>query len=357
MPRVHFAAANTPTATASAVALSLLAGAGGVIGATAPAAAEDKVVNVYSSRHYDTDLALYENFTEQTGIKVNLIEAGADALLERLKAEGANSPADLLITVDAGRLWRAAEAGFLSPVDSAVLDQRVPEKYRHPDDLWFGLSTRARVIVYNQAKGLPDGLADYEDLADPAYEGMICIRSSSNIYNISLMAELIETVGEDAAEDWAEGVVANFARDPEGNDTAQIKAVAAGECDLALANTYYVGRLLGSENPDDRAVGEAVGILFPNQDDRGAHVNISGAGVLANAPHRENAVAFLEYLASEEAQRLFADGNNEYPVVEDVTPSGPIKAFMDFKASEVNANVYGANARTATEVYDRAGWK
>jgi len=350
MLRLRLAA---PTAAPLAAVLAALAAA---TAASTAAKAED-VVNVYSSRHYDTDLALYQTFTEQTGIEVNLIEAGADALLERLQAEGANSPADLLITVDAGRLWRAAEAGLLSPVESEVLEDRVPDKYQHPDDLWFGLSTRARVIVYNQDKGLPDGLEDYEDLADPAYADMICIRSSSNIYNISLMAELIEIMGQDEAQAWAEGVVANFARDPEGNDTAQIKAVAAGQCDLALANTYYVGRLLGSENPDDRAVGEAVGILFPNQDDRGAHVNISGAGLLANAPHRDNAVAFLEYLVSDEAQRLFADGNNEYPVVEAVEPTGPIKAFMDFKASAINANVYGANARTATEVFDRAGWQ
>ncbi len=341
----------------AAPAVAPLAGILAALTASTAATAADDVVNVYSSRHYDTDLALYEQFTERTGIEVNLIEAGADALLERLQAEGANSPADMLVTVDAGRLWRAAQSGLLAPVESDVLETRIPAKYQHPENLWFGLSTRARVVVYNAEKGLPEGLKDYEDLADPAYAGMICIRSSSNIYNISLMAELVEVLGQDAAQGWAEGVVANFARDPEGNDTAQIKAVAAGQCDLALANTYYVGRLLGSENPDDRAVGEAVGILFPNQDNRGAHVNISGAGVLANAPNRDNAIAFLEYLASDEAQRLFANGNNEYPVVAAVEPTGPIKAFTDFKASAVNANVYGANARAATEVFDRAGWR
>lgn len=329
--------------------------AGAAILAAAPALAQEEV-NVYSSRHYDTDLALYENFTEMTGIEVNLIEAGADELIERIQAEGVNSPADLLITVDAGRLWRAATAGILSPVDSEILEANVPEKYQHPENLWFGLSTRARVIIFNQENGAPEGLDTYEDLADPAYEGMVCIRSSSNIYNISLMAELIEVLGAEAAEDWAEGVVANFAREPEGNDTAQIRAVAAGECDLAVANTYYVGRLLASDNEDDRAVGEAVGIIFPNQDGRGAHVNISGAGVLANAPNRANAIAFLEYLTSDEAQQLFADGNNEYPVVETVEPTGPISSYTDFVASEVNANVYGANAAEATEVYDRAGW-
>jgi len=329
--------------------------AGTAVLMAAPALAQE--VNVYSSRHYDTDQALYDNFTEQTGIRVNLIEAGSDELIERIRAEGQNSPADLLITVDAGRLWRADQAGLLTEIDSPLLDERVPEKYRHPDGKWYGLSTRARVIVYNLEDGAPEGLEDYEDLADPAYEGMICIRSSSNIYQISLMAELIEVLGEEAAEEWARGVMANFARPPEGNDTAQIQAVAAGECGLALANTYYVGRLLASDDPADRAVGEQVGIVFPNQDDRGAHVNISGAGVVATAPNADNAVAFLEYLASDEAQRLFADGNNEYPVVEGVEPTGPISEYTDFVASNVNANVYGENAAAAVQVYDRVGWE
>lgn len=314
-------------------------------------------VNVYSSRHYDTDIALYDNFTEQTGIAVNLIEAGSDELIERIRSEGANSPADLLITVDAGRLWRADQAGVLAPVDSDLLRERVPAKYRHPDDHWFGLSTRARVIIYDKDLGAPEGLEDYEDLADPAYEGMVCIRSSSNIYQISLMAELLEVHGEDVAEEWARGVVANFARPPEGNDTAQINAVAAGECRVALVNTYYVGRLMASDDPAEREIGEQIGIIFPNQDDRGAHVNISGAGLIATAPNPENAVAFLEYLASDEAQQLFADGNNEYPVVEGVEPAGPIGAYSDFIPSEVNANVYGENADAAVRVYDRAGWE
>jgi len=331
----------------------LLAGAATLV--AVPAMAQE--VNVYSSRHYDTDIALYDNFTEQTGIEVNLIEAGSDELIERIEAEGANSPADLLITVDAGRLWRADQAGLFTPVDSDVLAERVPEKYRHPDNHWFGLSTRARVIVYNVDDGAPEGLETYEDLADPAYEGMVCIRSSSNIYQISLMAELIEVHGEEVAEEWATGVVDNFARPPEGNDTAQIRSVAAGECGVALVNTYYVGRLLASDDPADVEIGEQIGIIFPNQDGRGAHVNISGAGVMANAPNPDNAVAFLEYLVSDEAQRLFADGNNEYPVVEDVEPTGPIREYSDFIASDVNATVYGENAEAAIRVYDRAGWE
>lgn len=330
---------------ATAIALALLA--------AAPAGAAE--LNLYSARHYDTDLALYDAFTARTGIAVNLIEGEADELIERILAEGAASPADLLVTADGGRLHRAVEAGLFAAVDSAVLEARVPAKYRHPGNLWFGLTTRARVIVYDKARGLPEGLEDYEDLALPRWRGEICIRSSSNIYNVSLMAELIEVLGEAAAEDWARGLAANLARPPQGGDTDQIKAVAAGECRIGVANTYYWGRLAASASADDRAVAGKVGIIFPNQDDRGAHVNLSGAGVLATAPNREAAVAFLEFLTTDEAQRVFADGNNEYPVVAGVQPTGPIAAYLDFRASEVNAAVYGTNATRAIQVYDRAG--
>ncbi|MGP1394926.1 MAG: Fe(3+) ABC transporter substrate-binding protein [Inquilinaceae bacterium] len=314
-------------------------------------------INVYSSRHYDTDLALYDRFTEETGVEINLIEGDSDELIERIRSEGVNSPADVLITVDAGRLWRAAEADLFQPVESEVLEERVPESLRHPDGLWFGLSKRARVVVYDREQGLPDGLETYEDLADPAYRGMVCSRSSSNIYSQSLLASVIANVGEEEAEAWAEGVVANFAREPEGNDTAQITAVAAGECRLAIVNTYYVGRLLASDEAADREVGESIGILFPSQDGRGTHVNISGAGVLRNAPNAEAATRFIEYLTSPEAQTLFAEGNNEYPVVEDVPVEGPIAAFGAFKADTVNASLLGEYNPAAVRVFDRVGWK
>lgn len=339
---------NVTKTAVSSLAIAMVVGA---------AAAQAQELNIYSSRHYDTDQALYDNFTDQTGITINLIEAGADELIERLVAEGENSPADLLITVDAGRLWRADQAGLLQPVNSDILDERIPEHLQHPDNHWFGFSKRARVIVYNVDDGAPEGLENYEDLADPAYEGMICIRSSSNIYNISLMSALLESVGPEAAQGWAEGVVANMARDPEGNDTAQLRAVAAGECALGVSNTYYVGRLLASDDADDRAVGEQLGIIFPNQDNRGTHVNISGAGVLANAPNPDAAVAFLEYLTSDEAQGYFAEGNNEYPVVEGTAVPGPIANFGEFNEEALNADVYGANAAEAVRVYDRAGWQ
>lgn len=310
-------------------------------------------VNVYSARHYDTDLALYDTFTERTGIRVNLIEGGSDALIERIGQEGDLSPADMLITVDGGRLWRAAEAGILQPVSSDVLESRIPANLQDPNNLWFGLSKRARVIVVGKSESLPTP-ATYEDLAKPVYKGRVCMRSSSNIYNLSLMASLIETLGQDAAEGWARGVVNNFARPPQGNDTAQLRAVAAGECGVSIANTYYIGRLLGSEDPEDQAVIENIEIIFPNQDGRGTHVNLSGAGVTRYAPNRDNAIAFLEYLTSEYAQRLFAEGNNEYPIVGATT--GPIAELGDFNEDDVNASVYGKRQAEAVRVYDRAGW-
>jgi len=316
-----------------------------------------EVVNVYTARHYDTDEALYDNFTEQTGIEVNWIEGGSDELLERINSEGDNSPADVLITVDAGRLWRAKEAGILQAIDSEVLETRIPGYLQDPDNTWFGLSTRARVIMYNEDMVDPSMLSTYEALANPEFADMICIRSSSNIYNQSLAASLIETLGVEATEDWAEGVVSNFAREPQGNDTAQIEAAAAGECPIVMANTYYWGRLMASDDPADNAIAEAVGVFFPNQAGRGTHVNISGAGVVEGAPNRENAIMFLEYLASEEAQRLFAEGNNEYPAVESVAPSGPIASLGDFEAEEINVNVYGENNAEAVRMFDRAGWR
>ncbi len=319
------------------------------------AGSADSVVNVYSARHYDTDLQLYDRFTETTGVRVNLIEGSSDGLMERIVNEGEFSPADMLITVDAGRLWRAADRGVFQPVESEVLSERVPAHLRDPDGLWFGLSKRGRVIVYNNANGLPDGISRYEDLADESLRGQVCMRSSGNIYNLSLLGSLIEHHGEEGALAWAEGVVANFHRPPQGNDTAQLRAVAAGECGVSIANTYYIGRLMGAEDEADKAVTQDIGVLFPNQDDRGAHVNISGAGIARHAPNRANAVAFLEYLTSDFAQRLFAEGNNEYPVVGDAT--GPIAKLGTFKEDAVNASVLGANQALAVQTFDRAGWR
>jgi len=316
-----------------------------------------KEVNVYSARHYDTDEALYDGFTQQTGIEVNLIEGNADQLIERIKSEGANSPADVLITVDAGRLWRAEEAGILQPVSSSVLEAAVPENLRHPEDLWFGLSERARVIVYDKDQVKPSELSTYEALGDPKWKGKVCIRSSNNVYNQSLVASMIETNGVEATEKWAKSLVSNLAREPEGGDIEQIQAVAAGECEVAIANHYYWARLATSQNSQEQAVAKQVGVFFPNQNGRGTHINISGAGVVKDAPNQSNAVKFLEYLVSPEAQKIFTQGNNEYPVVSGV-PLNPVVAKLgEFKSDEVNVSVYGENNPEAVELMDRVGWK
>jgi iron(III) transport system substrate-binding protein len=312
-------------------------------------------VNLYSSRHYDTDLALYEDFTEATGITVNRIEADADALIERIQSEGEFSEADLLITVDAGRLWRAEEAGIFAPLESTTLTERVPDHLRHPDGLWYGLSTRARVIIYNKEVGKPTPLATYADLANPVHKGKVCIRPSSSIYNISLLASMIAHEGAAKAEGWAKGVVANFARDPQGNDTAQIEAVASGECGIALVNSYYLAKIAAS-GEEGAATIDAVGIVFPNQDSTGAHVNISGAGLVKTAPNRENAIRFLEYLTDEKAQGYFANGNNEYPVVAGLKGSSAVEALGSFKPDTINASELGKNQKEAVEVFDKAGW-
>lgn len=315
------------------------------------AAAEE--LNVYSSRHYDTDAELYAEFTEQTGIKINLIEGKDDALIERLKAEGDNSPADVFITVDAGRLWRADDAGLFQPVSSDVLEARIPANLRHPDGHWFGITKRARVIIYNTDNGKPEGLNDYEDLAKPAFDDMVCIRSSSNIYNQSLVASLIANHGLEKTEAWLKGFVGNFARPPQGNDTAQIAAVSAGECPLGIVNTYYVGRQVAAESD----IGKNIGIIFPNQDDRGTHINISGIGVTTTAKNKEAAVKFIEFLTTPEAQRLFAHANNEYPVVEGIEGPESLQKFGDFKQDDLSASVVGELNPEAVKAMDRAGWK
>lgn len=312
-------------------------------------------VNVYSARHYDTDMALYEHFTKLTGVKVNLIEGGSDALIERIINEGEFSPADMLITVDAGRIWRAQEKGIFQAIESKTMNERVPAHLRNADGFWYGLSKRARVIAFNKKRGLPIEVNNYEDLANPALVGQVCMRTSSNIYNLSLMSALIEASGETAAETWATGVVANFARSPQGNDTAQLKAVAAGECGVTIANTYYLARILGSEKAQDKAIAASLGVIFPNQGERGSHVNISGAGITKYAPNKDNAVLFLEYLTSDFAQQLFAEGNNEYPILGPAT--GPVAKLGRFKEDNVDVQVLGQRQAQAVKVYDRSGWQ
>jgi len=330
-----------------------------LLGIPVVSSAQVREVNVYSSRHYDTDDQIYAAFTAQTGIRVNLIEGGEDELIERIRSEGANSPADVLITVDAGRLWRAQQAGLLQPITSPTLEARIPANLRDPEGYWVGLSKRARVIMYSTERVNPADLSTYEALADPQWRGKIIVRSSSHVYNQSLMSSMIEAIGPDATERWARGLVANFARRPQGADTDQLKAVAAGEGDIAITNTYYLARLTKSDNSEDRAVAARVAPFFPNQGpgDRGAHVNISGGGVVATSRNRDNAVAFLEFLTSDIAQAVFAQGSNEYPAVPG-TPLDPVLAsFGSFREDAVNAARYGANSPLALTIMDRAGWR
>ena len=322
------------------------------------AQAEERVLNLYSSRHYQTDEALYADFTRQTGIKINRIEAGDDALIERIRNEGTRSPADVLVTVDAGRLWRAEQLGLLQPLKSPVLEARIPASFREPDGRWFGFSLRARVIAYNKDKVKPAEIRTYENLAEPKWKGRVCMRSSTNIYNLSLMGALIEHLGEKKAEDWAKGVRANLAHEPKGGDTDQLKSVAAGACDVTISNQYYYARLARSAKPEDQRVAGKLGIVFPNQESWGTHVNISGAGMLKNSPHPEAAKAFLEYLASDSAQRYFASGNNEWPVVAGLKVDNPVLAdFGVFKRDRINVAVLGRNQPGAQKIYDRVAWK
>jgi iron(III) transport system substrate-binding protein len=335
-----------------ASALSALVGAFAL--ASTALAAE---VNLYTARHYDGDDKLYEVFTKATGIKVNVLQADADKLIERLKAEGANSPADVFITVDAGRLWRAQETGLLKPTKSAVLEKAVPAHLRDPDGQWFGLTKRVRIIVYSTERLKPAEVPNYEGLADAKWKGKLLIRSSNHIYNQSLVGSLVAAHGEAWTEGWIKGVVGNLARAPKGGDTDQIKAVAAGEGDLAVVNHYYLANLRKSSKPEDKAVVAKVDAKLPNQDGRGAHVNVSGAGILKAAPHPVEALKFIEFLVTPEAQKVLIEGNSEFPVVAGVAVPEVLKPFGSFKEDTLNAAVYGRNNGEALKLADRGGWR
>jgi iron(III) transport system substrate-binding protein len=326
-----------------------------------PAHAQEKVLNLYSARHYQTDEALYTDFTKATGIKVNRVEADDAGILARLKAEGSASPADVILLVDAARLWRGEQEGLFQPVKSAVLDQRIPPALRGADvgqgAQWYGMSTRARIVVYDKARVKPGDVDSYEKLAAPALKGQICIRSGSHPYNLSLFGSVLERAGPQATEAWLKGVVANLARDPKGGDTDQIRAVASGECRVAVTNSYYFARLLRSNRPEDKAVIERVGVMFPDQAGAGTHVNVAGAAVARNAKNRDAAVAFLEYLASDSAQRYFADGNNEYPVAVGVAPNAVLTSLGRFKTETVPIAKVGANTAQVQQMLDRVGFK
>ena len=313
-------------------------------------------LNLYSSRHYDTDERLYSDFEEQTGIKINRIEGKADELLTRMEAEGENSPADVLLTVDTSRLERAKSMGLLQTIESPVLNSSLPDYVRDDDGQWYGFSQRARILFYDK-NDVSEPPQTYEDLADPKYKGQICIRSSSNVYTQTITAALIEHLGADAVKGWAEAVVGNFARDPQGGDTDQLRGIVSGECDIAMSNTYYFGRAIRKPVDGVSDSVEMIGWVFPNQDSYGAHMNLSGGGVAAHAPNKENAVKFLEYLASAQAQEYFSSGNDEYPAVPGVGISPSVASLGFFKPDDLDASAIAANVPEAQKLLDQVGWK
>jgi len=335
-----------------------------LLAVSAGAFAQEQVLNLYSARHYSTDEALYANFTKATGIKINRVDADDAGILARLKAEGTASPADVILLVDAARLYKGEVEGLFQPIKSKLLDDAIPARYRAkatPEGTpWFGFSTRARVIVYDKVKVKREDVDTYEELADPKNKGKVCIRSGSHPYNLSLFGAVTEHLGEQKAEAWLKGVVANLARDPKGGDTDQIKGVGSGECQIGVSNSYYVARLLRSSNPDDKALMERVGVMFPNQNSWGTHLNIAGGAVAKNAKNPANAVKFLEYLASAEAQNYFANGNNEWPTAKGVKVNNPALQAMgggDFKSETIPLAAVGANQVKVQQMLDRVGFR
>lgn len=317
----------------------------------------DNEVNLYSARQEILIKPLLDAFTKETGIKVNIISSKADALLTRIQAEGANSPADVLLTTDAGRLHRAKSAGIFTTVNSELLNSNIPENYRDKDNQWFGLSVRARPIMITEAAAGYD-ITRYEDLADPTLTGQICIRSSGNIYNQSLIASFIDSLGTANTESWAKGLVSNFAREPRGGDRDQIRAAAAGQCSIVVANTYYLANMLSSKDKaDDLKAAGKMKVIWPNQADRGTHVNVSGAGVLQSAKNTQNAIKLIEFLASDSAQEIYANVNFEYPVKEGITLNPILNSWGNFKADPISLSKLGLNNADAVQLMDRASWK
>ncbi|ABM36924.1 Fe(3+) ABC transporter substrate-binding protein [Polaromonas naphthalenivorans] len=338
--------------------------AAALFGAAGSASAQEQVVNLYSARHYQTDEALYSNFTKATGIKVNRVDADDAGILARLKAEGAASPADVILLVDAARLWKGDVDGLFKPIKSPALEAAIPVNLRAKagaeGTTWFGFSTRARVVVYDKMKVKKADVDTYEELADPKNKGLLCTRSGAHPYNLSLFSAVTEHLGEAKTEQWLKGLVANMARDPKGGDTDQIKAVASGECGVALTNSYYLARIMRSNAPEDKLVADRIGVVFPNQESWGTHVNIAGAAVAKNSKNTANAVKFMEYLASPDAQNYFANGNNEWPAVPGVQLSNPaLKAMTggSFKSETIPVSAIGYNQTKVQQMLDRVGYK
>lgn len=337
------------------ITLSLLTGL--ITGLFSCGTSVEQVVNVYTHRHYEADQQLFDKFSEATGIKVNVVSASADELIQKLELEGQGSPADILITVDAGRLHRAQEKGLLQPIVSETLLENIPSKYREPEGHWFGLTFRARILAYHNERVSPEELDSYESLTDEKWKGRILTRSSENIYNQSLLASIIAHSGEAAAREWAAGILENMGREPKGSDRDQVKAVAAGEGDVAIVNSYYIGIMLNDSNPEEVKAAEQVTVYFPNQNDRGTHINVSGAGVTAHAPNKDNAVQLIEFLSGEEAQNLLATINYEFPVNPKVGKSPLLESWGEFQSDDINLSELGKNNRDAVVIFDQVGWK
>jgi len=318
---------------------------------------EDAVVNLYTDRHYDADDAIYQAFYEETGIRVNVVKGKSDELIERLKTEGADTEADLFIAADVGRLQRAKDADLLQPISSTILEANVPVNLRDPEQQWFGLTKRARVIVYAEDRVKPEELSSYSDLGDPKWSGRLLVRSSDSVYNQTLLASMIELNGLDSAKDWAKSIVANLARAPKGGDRDQAKAIVAGEGDIAIMNTYYVGLMLNSVDPEEVKVAEQLGVFFPDQNGTGTHINISGGGVLKAAKNKENAIKLMEYLSGASAQNAYAENNYEYPVNASVEPNALLKSWGSFKEQNLSMSRLGELNTEAVKVLGEVGWK
>jgi len=330
-----------------------------ILSACTPNKQELQEVNLYSQRHYAVDELQYKNFTEKTGIKVNVVKANADQLIERLKNEGDDSPADLFITVDAGKLYNARQAGVLQKISSENINENIISDLRDPDGFWAPITYRSRIIVYSNDRVKKSDLNSYEDLANPKWKGRLLVRSSSNAYNQALMSSLVANLGSENTEKWSSAVVSNFARDPKGSDRDQVKAIAAGQGDIAIVNSYYIGLLLASEKEEEQNAGNSVSVFFPNQGeaDRGSHINISAIGLTKSSPNKENAIKLIEYLTSEEAQEVYVNNSYEYPANSLVEPSDIVKSWGNFKIDKLNLNALGEFRPEALKIFDKTGWK
>ena len=330
-----------------------------ILSACTPNKQEIQEVNLYSQRHYAVDELQYKNFTEKTGIKVNVVKANADQLIERLKNEGDDSPADLFITVDAGKLYNARQAGVLQKISSDNINENIISDLRDPDGFWAPITYRSRIIVYSNDRVKKSDLNSYEDLANPKWKGRLLVRSSSNAYNQALMSSLVANLGSENTEKWSSAVVSNFARDPKGSDRDQVKAIAAGQGDIAIVNSYYIGLLLASEKEEEQNAGNSVSVFFPNQGeaDRGSHINISAIGLTKSSPNKENAIKLIEYLTSEEAQEVYVNNSYEYPANSLVEPSDIVKSWGNFKIDKLNLNALGEFRPEALKIFDKTGWK